>query len=65
MGLLSPPVRVGTHEPWILADTVVRWGPVSVLTARPTRPPRIIVEDATGITPSLLRAGRHPSEPRC
>jgi len=62
MGLLSPPVRVGTHEPWILADKVVRWGPVSVLTARPTRPPRIVVEDVSGVTPMIFR---HTAEPRC
>ena len=60
MSPLMPPVRVGQYEPTILVDTVIRWGPVSVLTARPTRT-RILVEDAIGLTPSTFRR----SEPRC
>jgi hypothetical protein len=56
---LSPPVRIGRFEPVIL-DSVVRWGPVCVLTARPTRH-RIQVEYAYGHTPATLRR----SEPRC
>jgi len=60
MSPLSPPIRVGRFEPVILVDTVIRWGPVSVLTARPSRT-RILVEDSIGITPSTFRR----SEPRC
>ena len=55
---LCPPVQIG-HDPVIL-DTVVRWGPVSVITARPART-RIIVEHAVGLTPSTFRR----TEPRC
>ena len=57
---LQPPVRIGRFEPVVLVDEVIRWGPVSVITARPTRM-RILVEDATGITPAAFRR----SEPRC
>lgn len=64
MSPLMPPVRVGRYEPTILVDTVIRWGPVSVLTARPSAGrlgARILVEDAIGLTPSTFRR----SEPRC
>jgi hypothetical protein len=57
---LQPPVRVGRFEPVILVDAVIRWGPVSVLTARPSRP-RILVEESRGITPAAFRR----TEPRC
>jgi hypothetical protein len=53
-------MRVGRFEPILLADTVIRWGPVSVLTARPSRT-RIIVEHAHGYTPDAFRR----TEPRC
>ncbi len=62
MGLLSPPIRIGTLEPVLLVDSVLRWGPVSVLTARPARIPRILVEDLTGVTPQTFRRA---AEPRC
>jgi hypothetical protein len=52
---LSPPVRIGRSEPVILVDTVIRWGPVCVLTARPARDPAIIVEYAAGLTPITFR----------
>jgi len=59
---LSPPVRVGRYEPVILVDAVLRWGPVSVLTARPAHSrTRIIVEHAEGLTPTTFRR----TEPRC
>ena len=58
---LMPPVRLGRFEPTILVDKVVRWGPCCVLTARPARTPRIIVEIADGLTPSTFRR----TEPRC
>lgn len=61
MSPLSPPVRVGRFEPVLLVDTVVHWGPVSVLTARPSHPPCIIVEDARGLSPAAFRR----TEPRC
>jgi hypothetical protein len=58
---LLPPVRIGRIEPTILVDTVIRWGPVSVLTARPIGS-RILVEHADhGVTPMTFRR----SEPRC
>jgi hypothetical protein len=57
---MHPPIRVGRFEPILLADTVIRWGPVSVLTARPSRT-RIIVEHAHGYTPDAFRR----TEPRC
>jgi len=57
---LSPPVAVGRYQPLILVDAVIRWGPVSVLTARP-RKPKIIVEYANGYSPSAFRR----TEPRC
>jgi hypothetical protein len=61
MGVLSQPLRVGTLEPVVLVDTVPRWGPVSVLTARPLRP-RIVVEVYRGVTPASFR---RTAEPRC
>jgi hypothetical protein len=57
---LHPPIAVGRFAPIVLADTVIRWGPVSVLTARSTRP-RIVVEVASGYTPEIFRR----TEPRC
>ena len=60
MTRLHPPIQVGRYAPVLLTDNVVRWGPVSVLTARPTRP-RIIVEVASGYGPEIFRR----TEPRC
>ena len=57
---LQPPVRIGRFEPVILVDDVIRWGPVSVITAQPSCA-RILVEDSTGITPATFRR----TEPRC
>ncbi|MBA3818067.1 MAG: hypothetical protein H0X17_04200 [Deltaproteobacteria bacterium] len=60
MGILAPPLRIGTLEPVLLTDPVLRWGPVSVLAARPPRTPRIVVEDLRGITPASFRRTAEP-----
>lgn len=69
MGLLSPPLRIGTAPLRHNFDVVVRWGPVSVLAAsplvglaqRPVRRPAIVVEDVRGVRPSTFRV----PVPRC
>lgn len=60
MSPLLPPVRIGRSEPIILVDTVLRWGPCCVLTARPAREPAIIVEYAVGLTPITFRRTELP-----
>jgi hypothetical protein len=61
VGLLSPPVAIHAVPRVILTDPIKRWGPVSVLTARPTRATAILVEYHTGLTPAMFRC----PEPRC
>lgn len=70
MGLLSPPLRIGTAPLRHNFDAVVRWGPISVLGAAPlggllaqraVRRPAIVVENMRGVRPSTFRV----PVPRC
>ena len=58
MAPLSEPVRIPDDAS---DDTVIRWGPVSVLTARPLGTRILVVNAERGVTPTTFRR----SEPRC
>ncbi len=65
MSPLSPPVRIGRGEPVILVDTVLRWGPCCVLTARPVYEPAIIVEYVDGRHQIPAITFRRTELPKC